>query len=188
MFEQGKFDAVCNLAAQAGVRYSLINPQAYVDSNIVGFVNLLEACRQHKIKHLAYASSSSVYGLNKKVPFETTDNVDHPISLYAATKKSNELMAHMFKVFTNDENKKVKSYFAMLHTIPDPDLVAIASKKIYEGEDYYIVNDCIYFYCEKGYGKAKFNMNFFEQKLKTFATARNYNTMVKLIAMSSENN
>ena len=82
------------------------------------------------------------------------------------------------------EDKKVKSYFAMLHTIPDPDLVAIASEKIYEGEEYYIVNDCIYFYCEKGYGKAKFNMNFFEQKLKTFATARNYNTMVKLLSLS----
>ena len=96
LFEKEKFDVVCNLAAQAGVRYSLENPQAYVDSNIVGFLNILECCRHHQIKHLVYASSSSVYGLNKKIPFETSDNVDHPISLYAATKKSNELMAHTY--------------------------------------------------------------------------------------------
>ena len=96
LFKTEKFDAVCNLAAQAGVRYSLENPEAYVDSNIVGFLNILECCRHHKIKHLVYASSSSVYGLNTKIPFETTDNVDHPISLYAATKKSNELMAHTY--------------------------------------------------------------------------------------------
>ncbi|MEJ1222364.1 NAD-dependent epimerase [Sediminicola sp. 1XM1-17] len=96
LFEKEKFNVVCNLAAQAGVRYSLENPSAYVDSNIVGFVNLLECCRHHQIEHLVYASSSSVYGLNKKVPFSTTDNVDHPISLYAASKKSNELMAHTY--------------------------------------------------------------------------------------------
>lgn len=96
LFEQEKFDKVVNLAAQAGVRYSLINPYAYVNSNIVGFVNLLEVCRHHKIKHLAYASSSSVYGLNKSMPFSTSDNVDHPVSIYAASKKSNELMAHTY--------------------------------------------------------------------------------------------
>lgn len=96
LFQDQKFDTVCNLAAQAGVRYSLENPEAYIDSNIVGFLNILECCRHHNIKHLVYASSSSVYGLNKKIPFETTDNVDHPISLYAATKKSNELMAHTY--------------------------------------------------------------------------------------------
>ena len=96
LFKTEKFDVVCNLAAQAGVRYSIENPEAYVDSNIVGFLNILECCRHHKIKHLVYASSSSVYGLNTKIPFETTDNVDHPISLYAATKKSNELMAHTY--------------------------------------------------------------------------------------------
>ena len=89
-------DAVCNLAAQAGVRYSLINPQAYIDSNIIGFLNVLEACRTYNIKNLSYASSSSVYGLNKKLPFSTNDNVDHPASLYAASKKSNELMAHTY--------------------------------------------------------------------------------------------
>ena len=96
LFKEQAFDKVCNLAAQAGVRYSLENPEAYVDSNVVGFLNILECCRHYTIKHLVYASSSSVYGLNEKIPFETSDNVDHPISLYAATKKSNELMAHTY--------------------------------------------------------------------------------------------
>lgn len=96
LFETEKFDVVCHLAAQAGVRYSLEHPEAYIDSNIIGFFNILECCRHNGIEHLVYASSSSVYGLNKKVPFETADTVDHPISLYAATKKSNELMAHTY--------------------------------------------------------------------------------------------
>ena len=96
LFEYEKFDAVCNLAAQAGVRYSLTNPDAYIQSNIVGFVNILEACRHNGVNNLSYASSSSVYGLNTKLPFSTKDNVDHPISLYAASKKSNELMAHTY--------------------------------------------------------------------------------------------
>ena len=101
LFREQKFDRVCNLAAQAGVRYSLTNPYAYVDSNMVGFVNILEACRQNSIEHLAYASSSSVYGLNENMPFSTHDNVDHPISLYAASKKSNELMAHTYSHLFN---------------------------------------------------------------------------------------
>ncbi|MDA9888896.1 NAD-dependent epimerase [Flavobacteriaceae bacterium] len=96
VFKKEKPDAVCNLAAQAGVRYSLINPQAYIDSNIVGFINILEACRHNGVENLSYASSSSVYGLNKSLPFSTKDNVDHPVSLYAASKKSNELMAHTY--------------------------------------------------------------------------------------------
>ncbi len=96
LFEKEKFDAVCNLAAQAGVRYSLENPYAYIDSNINGFMNILECCRYGGTKHLVYASTSSVYGLNKKIPFSTKDNVDHPITLYAASKKSNELMAHTY--------------------------------------------------------------------------------------------
>ncbi|SDE76991.1 UDP-glucuronate 4-epimerase [Pricia antarctica] len=96
LFEQQNIEVVCNLAAQAGVRYSIENPETYIDSNIVGFLNLLECCRNFKIKHLVYASSSSVYGLNEKIPFSTEDNVDHPISLYAASKKSNELMAHTY--------------------------------------------------------------------------------------------
>jgi len=96
LFKEESFDAVVNLAAQAGVRYSLENPMAYVDSNLVGFVNLLECCRHHKIGHLVYASSSSVYGENGKVPFSEDDPVDNPVSLYAATKKANELMAHTY--------------------------------------------------------------------------------------------
>lgn len=96
LFEDEQFDVVVNLAAQAGVRYSIENPQAYIDSNLVGFANILEGCRQTKVKHLVYASSSSVYGMNKKQPFSTEDRVDYPISLYAATKKSNELMAHSY--------------------------------------------------------------------------------------------
>jgi len=96
LFSQEKFDAVVNLAAQAGVRYSIENPMAYVDSNLVGFVNILECCRHHEIKHLVYASSSSVYGENAKVPFSEDDRVDYPVSLYAATKKANELMAHTY--------------------------------------------------------------------------------------------
>lgn len=96
LFASENIKIVCNLAAQAGVRYSLSNPDVYVQSNIVGFLNILEACRNFKINHLIYASSSSVYGTNKSLPFGTSDNVDHPISLYAASKKSNELMAHTY--------------------------------------------------------------------------------------------
>jgi UDP-glucuronate 4-epimerase len=96
LFETENFDAVCNLAAQAGVRYSIENPQAYIDANIVGFINILEACRHYGVNNLAYASSSSVYGLNESYPFATSDNVDHPMSLYAASKKANELMAHTY--------------------------------------------------------------------------------------------
>lgn len=96
LFARERFDAVINLAAQAGVRYSLENPHAYVDSNIVGFMNILECCRHHEVGHLVYASSSSVYGMNTSMPFSVHDNVDHPISLYAASKKANELMAHTY--------------------------------------------------------------------------------------------
>ncbi|MBI5076273.1 MAG: NAD-dependent epimerase [Nitrospirae bacterium] len=96
LFEEEKFDAVVNLAAQAGVRYSLINPYSYIDSNLSGFLNILEGCRHNNVKHLVFASSSSVYGANTKMPFSVHDNVDHPVSLYAATKKANELMAHSY--------------------------------------------------------------------------------------------
>jgi UDP-glucuronate 4-epimerase len=96
IFESGQIDVVVNLAAQAGVRYSLKNPHAYVNSNLVGFVNILECCRNYNIKHLVFASSSSVYGANTKMPFSVHQNVDHPVSLYAATKKANELMAHTY--------------------------------------------------------------------------------------------
>ncbi|TDQ31176.1 NAD-dependent epimerase [Zeaxanthinibacter enoshimensis] len=101
LFKEENFDVVCHLAAQAGVRYSLENPESYIDSNIVGFLNILECCRHHEIEHLVYASSSSVYGLNKEVPFKVSDSVDHPISLYAASKKSNELMAHTYSHLFN---------------------------------------------------------------------------------------
>jgi UDP-glucuronate 4-epimerase len=101
LFGDNSFDVVVNLAAQAGVRYSLENPHAYVESNLVGFVNILEGCRHSKVKHLVYASSSSVYGMNVKQPFSTEDRVDYPISLYAATKKSNELMAHAYSHLYN---------------------------------------------------------------------------------------
>ncbi len=96
LFDRNDFEVVVNLAAQAGVRYSLTNPHAYVDSNLVGFVNLLECCRHHRVKHLVFASSSSVYGANTNMPFSIHHNVDHPVSLYAATKKANELMAHTY--------------------------------------------------------------------------------------------
>ena len=96
IFDEYKFDVVVNLAAQAGVRYSITNPDAYIQSNLIGFYNILEACRNYPVKHLVYASSSSVYGSNKKVPYSTEDKVDNPVSLYAATKKSNELLAHAY--------------------------------------------------------------------------------------------
>ena len=96
LFAEAQFQRVIHLGAQAGVRYSLDNPHAYADANLVGHLNILEGCRQHKIEHLLYASSSSVYGLNRKTPFSTTDSVDHPVSLYAATKKANELMSHSY--------------------------------------------------------------------------------------------
>ena len=101
IFLDEKIDCVINLAAQAGVRYSLKNPHTYINSNIVGFSNILEACRHNNVKHLIYASSSSVYGMNKSVPFSVKDNVDHPASLYAATKKSNELLAHSYSHLYN---------------------------------------------------------------------------------------
>ena len=96
LFKEEAFDAVCHLAAQAGVRYSLENPYTYIESNVVGFMNILEGCRQNGVKNLSYASSSSVYGLNRSQPFKTSDHTDHPVSLYAATKKSNEMMAHTY--------------------------------------------------------------------------------------------
>lgn len=101
IFTENKIDIVVNLAAQAGVRYSITNPDAYIESNIIGFYNILEVCRNHPVEHLVYASSSSVYGGNKKVPFSTDDKVDNPVSLYAATKKSNELLAHAYSKLYN---------------------------------------------------------------------------------------
>lgn len=124
LFEREKFDGVVNLAAQAGVRYSLENPMAYVDSNIVGFVNLLEACRHHPVSHLVYASSSSVYGENEKVPFSENDRVDYPVSLYAATKKANELMAHTYSHLYNIPTSGLR-FFTVYGPWGRPDMAPI---------------------------------------------------------------
>lgn len=121
LFENEKFDVVVNLAAQAGVRYSLKNPRAYIQSNINGFFNVLEACRNYNIKHLIYASSSSVYGLNKHMPFSVTQKVDHPASLYAATKKSNELMAHTYSHLYNLPTTGLR-FFTVYGTHGRPDM------------------------------------------------------------------
>ena len=112
LFKDQQFDYVVNLAAQAGVRYSLTNPHAYVDSNIVGFVNILESCRHYKIKHLVYASSSSVYGLDKAIPFNESVHTDHPMSLYAASKKSNEMMAHVYSHLFNVPSSGLRFFTA----------------------------------------------------------------------------
>jgi len=140
LFEKEKFDKVCNLAAQAGVRYSLTNPYAYIDSNIVGFVNLLEACRHNGVKHLAYASSSSVYGLNETMPFSVHDNVDHPISLYAASKKSNELMAHTYSHLYNLPTTGLR-FFTVYGPWGRPDMALfLFTKAILEGKPIDVFN------------------------------------------------
>lgn len=141
LFENEKFDKVCNLAAQAGVRYSLVNPYAYVDSNIVGFVNILEASRHYNIKHLAYASSSSVYGLNEAMPFSTSDNVDHPISLYAASKKSNELMAHTYSYLFKIPTTGLR-FFTVYGPWGRPDMALfLFTKAILEGKPIDVFNN-----------------------------------------------
>ena len=124
LFETEKFDAVCNLAAQAGVRYSIENPHAYVQSNIVGFMNILEACRNYDVKNLSYASSSSVYGLNKSQPFKTSDHTDHPVSLYAATKKSNEMMAHTYAHLYNISANGLR-FFTVYGEMGRPDMAPV---------------------------------------------------------------
>jgi len=141
VFKENEFDGVINLAAQAGVRYSLGNPHAYIDSNIVGFVNILEECRQNKIGHLVYASSSSVYGINKKMPFSTSDNVDHPISLYAASKKSNELMAHTYSHLFNIPTTGLR-FFTVYGPWGRPDMALfIFTKAMLKGESIPVFNN-----------------------------------------------
>ena len=141
LFAEEGFDCVCNLAAQAGVRYSLTNPHAYVESNIVGFVNLLECCRHNKIKHLAYASSSSVYGLNETMPFSTSDNVDHPISLYAASKKSNELMSHTYSYLYGLPTTGLR-FFTVYGPWGRPDMALfLFTKAILEGRPIDVFNE-----------------------------------------------
>jgi len=124
LFEKERFDIVFNLAAQAGVRYSLEQPQTYVKSNLVGFANVLEACRNYPVKHLVFASSSSVYGLNKEVPYKISDNVDQPISLYAASKKSNELMAHSYSYLFNIPTTGMR-FFTVYGEWGRPDMAAM---------------------------------------------------------------
>lgn len=141
LFEAEKFDKVCNLAAQAGVRYSLQNPRAYISSNIVGFLNILEGCRNYMVKHLIYASSSSVYGLNEKMPFSTKDNVDHPVSLYAASKKSNELMAHAYSHLYGLPTTGLR-FFTVYGPWGRPDMALfIFTKAILEGKPIEVYNN-----------------------------------------------
>ncbi|MCE3221505.1 NAD-dependent epimerase [Vibrio diabolicus] len=141
LFETEQFDHVIHLAAQAGVRYSIENPHAYADSNLVGHLNILEGCRHHKVKHLVYASSSSVYGLNAKTPFATSDSVDHPVSLYAATKKSNELMAHSYSHLYDIPTTGLR-FFTVYGSWGRPDMAPfIFTKKILDGDTIDINNN-----------------------------------------------
>jgi UDP-glucuronate 4-epimerase len=141
LFTAQQFDIVVNLAAQAGVRYSITNPSAYIASNIVGFANLLECCRHHKIKHFVYASSSSVYGLNETIPFATNQTVDHPISLYAATKKSNELMAHVYSHLYNLPTTGLR-FFTVYGPWGRPDMaIFLFTKAIIEGQPIQVFNN-----------------------------------------------
>jgi len=141
LFEQEQFDKVCNLAAQAGVRYSLQNPFTYIDSNINGFLNILEGCRHNGVKHLAYASSSSVYGLNEEMPFSVHHNVDHPISLYAASKKSNELMAHTYSYLYGIPTTGLR-FFTVYGPWGRPDMALfLFTKAILEGKPIDVYNN-----------------------------------------------
>ena len=140
LFDKYRFDIVVNLAAQAGVRYSITNPDAYIDSNIIGFYNVLETCRHHPVKHLVYASSSSVYGGNKKVPFSTDDKVDNPVSLYAATKKSNELLAHTYSKLYNIPTTGLR-FFTVYGPAGRPDMAYFGfTNKLIKGETIEIYN------------------------------------------------
>jgi len=140
LFETYGFDIAVNLAAQAGVRYSIENPDAYIESNIIGFYNILEACRRYPVKHLVYASSSSVYGGNKKVPFSTDDKVDNPVSLYAATKKSNELLAHCYSKLYNIPSTGLR-FFTVYGPAGRPDMFYFsATQKLARGEKIKIFN------------------------------------------------
>ena len=140
IFEQYHPDIVVNLGAQAGVRYSITNPDAYIESNMIGFYNILEACRHHPVEHLVYASSSSVYGSNKKVPYSTDDKVDNPVSLYAATKKSNELMAHAYSKLYNIPSTGLR-FFTVYGPAGRPDMAYFGfTNKLVNGETIKIFN------------------------------------------------
>ena len=141
LFQEESFDVVIHLAAQAGVRYSLENPSAYIDSNLVGFGNMLEACRQQSIQHLVYASSSSVYGANKQMPFSTEQSVDHPLSLYAATKKANELMAHTYSHLYDLPTTGLR-FFTVYGPWGRPDMATfLFTKAILDGKPIRVFND-----------------------------------------------
>ena len=140
LFEEHQFSVVVNLAAQAGVRYSITNPDAYIESNLIGFYNILEACRHHEVEHLVYASSSSVYGSNKKIPYSTDDKVDNPVSLYAATKKSNELLAHAYSKLYNIPSTGLR-FFTVYGPAGRPDMAYFGfTNKLREGKTIQIFN------------------------------------------------
>jgi len=140
LFTEYNFDVVVNLAAQAGVRYSITNPDVYIEANLIGFYNILEACRNHPVKHLVYASSSSVYGSNKKVPYSTDDKVDNPVSLYAATKKSNELLAHAYSKLYNIPSTGLR-FFTVYGPAGRPDMAYFGfTNKLIKGETIQIFN------------------------------------------------
>ena len=140
IFTEHKISVVVNLAAQAGVRYSITNPDAYIESNLIGFYNILEACRHHEVEHLVYASSSSVYGSNKKVPYSTDDKVDNPVSLYAATKKSNELMAHAYSKLYNIPSTGLR-FFTVYGPAGRPDMAYFGfTNKLLAGDTIQIFN------------------------------------------------
>ena len=140
VFTDNNIDVVVNLAAQAGVRYSITNPDAYIESNLIGFYNILEACRHHEVSHLVYASSSSVYGSNKKVPYSTDDKVDNPVSLYAATKKSNELMAHAYSKLYNIPSTGLR-FFTVYGPAGRPDMAYFGfTNKLVKGDTIKIFN------------------------------------------------
>ena len=140
VFTENKIDVVVNLAAQAGVRYSITNPDSYIESNLIGFYNILEACRHHTVEHLVYASSSSVYGSNKKIPYSTEDKVDNPVSLYAATKKSNELMAHAYSKLYNIPSTGLR-FFTVYGPAGRPDMAYFGfTNKLVKGKKIQIFN------------------------------------------------
>ena len=148
VFDKYQPQIVVNLAAQAGVRYSITNPDAYIESNLIGFYNILEACRHHEVEHLVYASSSSVYGSNKKVPYSTDDKVDNPVSLYAATKKSNELMAHAYSKLYNIPSTGLR-FFTVYGPAGRPDMAYFGfTNKLVKGEKIQIFN---YGHCKRDF-------------------------------------
>ena len=163
LFKEYEFDIVVNLAAQAGVRYSITNPDAYIESNIIGFYNILEACRHYPVEHLVYASSSSVYGSNKKVPYSTDDKVDNPVSLYAATKKSNELLAHAYSKLYNIPSTGLR-FFTVYGPAGRPDMAYFSfTNKLIKGETIQIFN----------YGNCKRDFTYIDDIVKGISLVMN---------------